>query len=100
MATTVKTNDQVIYTGASTRKWNGIVLAVDEVTNQIAVRWTSFGPGLERVKFQVTPLAEVEIGQHLMKDLEKKAEVAKPKVDTLIPGPAPKKAPAKAAEKK
>ena len=92
MASTVKTNDQVIYTGASTRKWNGIVLAVDEVTNQIAVRWTSFGPGLERVKFQVTPLAEVEIGQHLMKDLEKKAEAK--------PTPAPKKAPAKAAEKK
>ena len=96
----VTVNSKVIYTGKSNRKWNGIVLASDPVTGQLAVRWTSFGPGKEVTKFQITPPAEVTAGEHLMKDLEKKAEVAKPKVDTLIPGPAPKKAPAKEATKK
>jgi len=91
----VTVNSKVIYTGKSNRKWNGIVLASDPVTGQLAIRWTSFGPGLEKVKFQVTPPAEVALGEHLMKDLEKKAAPVEAKAT-----PAPKRAPAKDAPKK
>jgi len=91
----VTVNSKVIYTGKSNRKWNGIVLASDPVTGQLAVRWTSFGPGKEVTKFQITPPAEVTVGEHLMKDLEKKAAPVEAKAT-----PAPKKAPAKEAAKK
>ena len=91
----VTVNSKVIYTGKSNRKWNGIVLASDPVTGQLAIRWTSFGPGKEVTKFQITPPAEVTVGEHLMKDLEKKAAPVEAKAT-----PAPKKEATKAAAKK
>ena len=92
----VAVNSKVIYTGASNRKWNGVVLASDPVTGQLAIRWTSFGPGVEKIKFQITKPEEVAVGEHLMKDLEKKAE-AKANVEVLKPAPAksPKASPKK-----
>ena len=91
----VAVNSKVIYTGASNRKWNGVVLASDPVTGQLAIRWTSFGPGVEKIKFQITKPEEVAVGEHLMKDLEKKAEAIVPKdafkdIKTPAKKPAPK----------
>ena len=90
----VAVNSKVIYTGASNRKWNGVVLASDPVTGQLAIRWTSFGPGVEKIKFQITKPEEVAVGEHLMKDLEKKAEAVEAKAT-----PAPAKKPAPKASK-
>lgn len=95
----VAVNSKVIYTGASNRKWNGIVLASDPVTGQLAVRWTSFGPGVEKIKFQISKPEEVAAGEHLMKDLEKKAAPVEAKANVEVLKPAPAKAP-KASPKK
>jgi len=81
-------NDKVIYVGTDTkRRWNGVVLAVDEVTGKLAIRWTSFGPGKSVVQFQTQKPELVAIGQHEEKNLEKKAAPVEAKAT-----PAPKAA--------